>query len=195
MSNVTISLDFPHQFQVEVMEAGTSLISIGAPPVRIPDAGEDTDALTLRITPADSAAWIGRFARGFASDELPSGAYAWPDGVSMAVVAAGYGYVLKPSEHGKNWVRLQPNPITDVRVLPEHNLIVFTDFTHMFGYGAQKTVWKTERLSWDGITVTKVATNHIFGLAWDAEQNKEVEFVVDVRTGEHTGGAKPWAKR
>ena len=178
MSNVTISLDFPHQFKVEVMDPHSSLISIGEPPVRIPDAGEDVDALTLRITPADSAAWVGRFARGFDGDHLPSGVYAWPDGVSLAVVSAGYGYVLKAAEHGKNWLRLQPMPITDVRVLPEPGLIVFTDFTHMFAYGAQKTAWKSERLSWDGITVTKVATNHIFGLAWDAEQNKEVQISI-----------------
>ena len=74
-------------------------------------------------------------------------------------------------------------------------LIVFADFTHMFAYNATQTAWKTERLSWDGITITKVATNHIFGLAWDAQQDKEVEFVVDLRNGEHTGGAPPWAKR
>ena len=199
MPNVTISLDFPHHYEVEVMDGASSLIRIGQTPVRIPDAGEDVDALTLRIKPRDSqpefAPWVGRFARGFETDELSSGVYAWPDGVSLAVVSAGYGYVLKAAEQGKNWVRLQPMPITDVRVLPENNLIVFTDFTHMFGYGAQKTAWKSERLSWDGITITKVATNHIFGLAWDAERDKEVEFALDVRTGEHTGGAKPWAKR
>jgi hypothetical protein len=195
MSNVTISLDFPHQFEVEVMDADRSLINIGQTPIRIPDAGEDVDALTLRITPADSAAWVGSFARGFETGELLSGVYAWPDGVSLAVVSAGYGYVLKAAEQGKNWVRLEPMPITDVRVAPEHKLIVFADFTHIYGYGAQKTAWKSERLSWDGITITKVATNHIFGLGWDQTDDKEVEFVVALRTGEHTGGAKPWAKR
>ncbi|MCU1283804.1 MAG: hypothetical protein JWO13_154 [Acidobacteriales bacterium] len=194
-ANVTIARDFPHNYQVEILESTGKFVSIGEPPVRIPDGGEDVEALTLKITPADSAPWVGSFARGFAGDELGSGIYAWPDGESLAVVSAGYGYVLKPANRGKNWVRLQPNPITDTRVFADHKLIVFTDFTHMFAYGAEKALWKSERLSWDGITVTQVATNHIFGMAWDAEQNKEVEFVIDVRTGEHTGGAKPWAKR
>src|SRR2546422_914193 len=87
-----------------------------------------TLVLTLRIIPAESKPWVGRFAQGFAGDQLPSGVYAWPDGVSMAVVSAGYGYVLKAAEQGKNWVRLQPMPITDVRVIADHKLIVFTDF-------------------------------------------------------------------
>src|SRR5947209_8908 len=147
------------------MDGASSLINIGQAPVRIPDAGEDVDALTMRITPAGSQPWVGRFARGFVGDQLPSVVYSCPDCVSLAVVSAGYGYVLKAADQGKNWVRLQPMPITDVRVAPEHQLIVFTDFTHMFAYGATQTAWKSERLSWDGITITKVATNHIFRLA------------------------------
>jgi hypothetical protein len=86
-------------------------------------------------------------------------------------------------------------PITDVRILPEHKMIVFVDFTHIFAYGAEKTLWRSERLSWDGITIQQVATNHLFGVAWDAMQDKEVEFALDVRNGQHTGGAQPWSRR
>jgi hypothetical protein len=92
-------------------------------------------------------------------------------------------------------VRLQPMPITDVHVMPEHKLIVFIDFTHIFAYGADKNAWKSDRISWDGITITQVATNHLFGVAWDAMQDKEVEFAIDVRDGKHTGGAQPWSRR
>src|SRR5438874_13062119 len=101
MSNITISLDFPHHFEVEVIDGAKSLINIGQAPVRIPDAGEDVDALTLRITPADSAAWVGRFARGFDGDHLANGVYAWPDGASLAVVSGGEGCVRKAVEEGK----------------------------------------------------------------------------------------------
>ena len=190
MKNVQLGLDFPHAFAVELLNQRGSERAVS-----IPDAGEDVESLLVKITPAGAEPWVGRFARGFETDDLVSGIYAWPDEVSLAVVSAGYGYVLKAAENGKNWVRLQPMPITDVRVLAEHKLIVFTDFTNMYAYGAIKNEWKSERLSWDGITVTQVGANHIFGLGWDSMQDKEVEFVVDVRSGEHTGGAKPWAKR
>src|SRR5258707_9314410 len=98
MSNVIVALDFPHHYDVEILESPGKLIGIGAAPVRIPDAGEDVDALTLKITPSQSAAWVGSFARGFAGDELGSGVYAWPDGESLAVVSAGGGEYL-PSPH------------------------------------------------------------------------------------------------
>jgi hypothetical protein len=192
MPDPKVELAFPHHYEVEVLEKEKV---VNERPVRIPASPEEVDSLHVRVTPADAPPWVGSFARGFGNDDLVTGVYAWPDGVSLAVVSAGYGYVCKASESGRNWVRLQPMPITDVRTMPEHRLILFADFTHVFAYGPERSTWKSERLSWDGVTITQVATNHVFGLAWDAMQDKEVEFVIDVRTGEHTGGARPWAKR
>jgi hypothetical protein len=190
MPEPILNLDFSHDYQVEILAARPQ----GKPVNRIPESGEDVDALYVRFEAAGGESWIGAFARGFASDELVSGAFAWPDGKSVCVVSAGYGYVVKANDP-KSVIRLQPMPITDVRVLPEHNLIVLTDFTHMYAFNAEKTAWRTERLSWDGVTVTSVATNYIFGIGWDQTIDKEVEFVVDVRNGQHTGGAQPWARR
>jgi hypothetical protein len=196
-SAAAVELAFPHDYLVEVLAAAppSGLVELGAPSrVRIPDSGEDVDALHVKVTPPEGESWIGSFARGFESDGLSHGVWAWPDGVSLAVVSAGYGYVVKAREP-KSWVRLQPMPITDVRVIADHQLIVFADFTNIYAYNAEKNVWKSDRLSWDGVTITQVATNHIFGLGWDAMADKEIEFVIDVRTGQHTGGAQPWAKR
>jgi hypothetical protein len=184
-----MQLDFPHEYAVAVIDdPGSERV------IRIPATPEPVDAVYVRITPVGGATWVGAFARGFQTEDLVTGVYAWPDGLSLAVVSAGYGYVVKAADPS-SWIRLQPMPITDVRVFPEHKLVVFTDFTHMFAYNGAKNLWKSDRLSWDGITVTKVATNHIFGIAWDAMQDKEVEFAIDVRNGEHTGGARPWARR
>lgn len=195
---MAIDLGFVHDYEVELIEDGAASGATAATTttrkIRIPDAGEDVDAVTVCVTPRGAAPWVGSFARGFASDDLVSGIYAWPDAASLCVVSAGYGYVVKAADP-KNWVRLQPMPITDVRLFAEHKLIVFTDFTHMFAYNAEKNLWKSDRLSWDGITVSQVATNHIFGLAWDATLDKEVEFAIDVRNGQHTGGAQPWSRR
>jgi hypothetical protein len=184
-----VQLDFPHNYEVTVLPAAEHPAK-----VRIPDAREDVDSLLLKITPQNGEPWVGAFARGFDTDQLVDGVFAWPDGVSLGVVSSGYGYVVKAGDP-KSWVRLQPMPITEVRSVPEHGLLVFADFTNIFAYNAEKNVWKSERLSWDGIKITSLGTNHIFGLGWDAMSDKEVEFVLDVRTGEHTGGARPWARR
>ena len=184
-----IALDFPHHYAVHLLDdAHPEQV------VRIPNSPEPVDSMHVKIEPKHAHPWVGAFARGFENSELVSGVYGWPDPDSLAVVAAGYGYAGR-ADDPKSWVRLQPMPITDVRTLPEHKMIVFVDFTHIFAYGPDKTLWRSERLSWDGISITQVATNHIFGIAWDAMQDKEVEFVIDVRNGQHTGGAKPWSRR
>lgn len=185
-----LNLTFPHDYQVELLPSAPQGKTVN----RIPDSPEAVDALYVRFEPKDASPWIGAFARGFTSDDLVSGVFAWPDGRSVCVVSAGYGYVVKANDP-KSSIRLQPMPITDVRVAPDHKLIVLTDFTHMYAFNAEKTAWRTERLSWDGITVTSLATNYIFGIGWDQTIDKEVEFAVDLRTGQHTGGAQPWARR
>jgi hypothetical protein len=192
MPTPALDLTFPHDYSVELLPDAASAAPLL--PFAVPPAPEAVESLYVKVTPAGDPAWVGAFARGFATDDLVSGIYAWPDGISLAVVASGYGYVVRAHDP-RSWIRLQPNPITDVRVIPEHKLILFADFTHLYAYGAERNAWKTERLSWDGITLTQLASNHLFGIAWDAMQDKEVEFAVDLRTGEHTGGARPWAKR
>lgn len=195
LNTPVIQLDFKCDFRSEVLPGPSEH---EPRPLRIPTAPEEVESLFVRFAPKvegdeSFAPWTGAFARGFASNDFLSGVFGWPDGKSVAVVAAGYGYAVNVAT--KTWRRLEPMPITDVRVAADLKLIVLSDFTNMFAYDGEKSRWKSERLSWDGITVTKQATNHLFGLAWDAIDNKEVEFVVDLRNGEHTGGAKPWAKR
>jgi hypothetical protein len=188
-AQVRLELDFAHHYAVHLLEEAdpTSV-------VRIPNSPEPVDSMYVKIEPKHAHPWIGAFARGFENDELVSGIFSWPDPDSLAVVSAGYGYAGRGADP-RSFVRLQPMPITDVRLMPEHKLIIFVDFTHIFAYGPEKTVWKSDRISWDGISITQVATNHLFGVAWDAMQDKEVEFALDVRSGKHTGGAQPWSRR
>jgi hypothetical protein len=51
--------------------------------------------------------------------------------------------------------------------------------------------WTTERLTWEGLTIVDIKGDKLLGRGWDALADKEVPFEVDLRTGKHTGGAKP----
>ena len=70
--NVKIQLDFPHDYQVDVLrERGAEM------PIRIPDAGEPVPSLLVKITPPDAPAWVGSFARGFETDEELGNCVIW----------------------------------------------------------------------------------------------------------------------
>jgi len=189
-ANVHIDFTYTPTIKAEVITR-----QVARSPKQIPFTGEDVNALMVRITPAAGDPWDAAFAIGFDSEHAYDGIFGWPDGVSLCVVAGGYSYVFKADSHGKNFIRLEPMPVTDVKLVPEQKIIVFADYTHLFAFNSERAAWKTERLSWEGVNITKVGTGHIFGLAWDAVADKEVEFVVDVRDGSHTGGSQPWAKK
>jgi len=51
--------------------------------------------------------------------------------------------------------------------------------------------WRTARLGWDELDVTRTTEDRIEGQAWHAPDDLMVGFSVDVQTGEHEGGAYP----
>ena len=89
------------------------------------------------------------------------------------------------------WETVHLFPIRDVRVILERKLLVFVNFTTIAAYNSQGIAWTTDRLSWDGLKIIEVTDNYIRGLAWDSPQGRDVEFVVELATGRHKGGASP----
>jgi hypothetical protein len=76
---------------------------------------------------------------------------------------------------------------------------VFGDFTGFIAYrfdpdaiGVRLEVaWRSARLGWDDLAVTRTTDDRIEGQAWHAPDERMVGFSVDVQTGEHEGGAYP----
>jgi len=89
------------------------------------------------------------------------------------------------------WLRIDQNPVVDLRVLSQHGLLLFAGFTSITAVGSSGIVWTTERLTWEGLTMTEIKNDILLGHGWDALADKEVAFEVDLKTGKHVGGARP----
>jgi len=48
--------------------------------------------------------------------------------------------------------------------------------------------WQSERLSWEGVAMGEVVGGALHGTGWDMQSDKDVAFVMDLRTGKHSGG-------
>jgi hypothetical protein len=182
---------FPHNYEVRMLEA--------APPVHpveklyhYPAELEEGDrsGAYLRITPQDGPAWVGFFALGFDSDQVVNQVCSTPNPESFCVVVGGYAYVVKASDPAQ-WLRVEQRPVVDVRVVSQHGLLLFAGFTSITAVGSAGIVWTTERLTWEGLTVTSIDDDKLLGQGWDALADKDVPFEVDLKTGKHTGGARP----
>ncbi|HEX4605935.1 MAG TPA: hypothetical protein VH724_18180 [Candidatus Angelobacter sp.] len=182
---------FPRSYEIRVLEA--------APPVHpveklyhFPAELEEGDrsGAYLRITPRHGPAWAGFFALGFESDQVISEVCSSPDPDSFCTVVGGYAYVVKADDPAQ-WLRVEQSPVVDLRALTQHGLLLFAGFTSITALGSAGILWTTERLSWEGLTITGLKGDTLQGHGWDALADKEVPFEVDLKTGVHTGGARP----
>lgn len=146
-----------------------------------------SDWLVLEVKDCGGNSWTGIFEPGV---EGISALYATPSDSVLCVVVKGQGYwvpVFTPEEY-----EVIPSvPIKKVLAVPKAKLMLFVDFVRLTAYGEDGFLWQTERLSWDGLTITEVLEREVNGVAWDAPSNREVPFSVDTRSGHHTGGSSP----
>jgi hypothetical protein len=189
------ALSFPHDWRAEVL---------GGPPLIAPArqftypqqvAGEEDalarGALLLQVHPAGAGSAGGAFlaicALGFSDAAMPRGVYACPNPRELCAVAGGYAYVLDTQQPERS-THLALKPVVEVLVLAEQELLVFVGFHSLVAWGREGLAWQTARLSWEGVRLAGVEGDTLRGFGWNMQEDKEVEFAVDLRTGEHSGG-------
>jgi len=182
---------FPRNYEVRMLEAAPPVHPVEKMyhyPVELEEG--DRSGAYLRVTPQNGPAWVGFFALGFDSDQVVNQVCSTPDPERFCVVVGGYAYLVKASDPAA-WQRVEQRPVVDLRVLPQQQLVLFAGFTSITAFGNSGLGWTTERLTWEGLTITEINMDKLLGHGWDAVADKEVPFEVDLKTGKHTGGARP----
>jgi hypothetical protein len=190
-STATLHEIFPRSYEIQALES-YSLLHPVEKLYQYPAQLEEGDrtGTYLRVTPRNSHPWIGFFATGFDSTEVASGIYSCPDPGSLCVLAGGYGYIVSAA-NPDHWMQIEQRPVVQVRAVPELKLLLFIGFTSISGLAEQNQPWTTARLSWEGISISKIDGTLLHGNGWDAINDKEVPFQVDLLTGKSSGGARP----
>jgi hypothetical protein len=132
--------------------------------------------------------WIGNFQSGRFYQGLTD-VFPFQNQPSVFVFAGGQGYRLRLDSPSLYEV-LEIIPVLGARHIGQQDWIVLWDFTRLEAHSANGIVWRTLRLSWDGLSITEVRSDYMKGIGWDAANETEVEFRVDLSTGQHTGGPK-----
>ena len=83
---------------------------------------------------------------------------------------------------------LEQRPVTAILPIPEAELLLLAGFHDVLALGVDGIRWRTERLSWEGVTLGSVRDGVLHGLGWDMFADTEVPFTVDLRSGAHQGG-------
>lgn len=182
---------FARNYEVRILEAAPPIHPIEKLhhyPVELEEG--DRSGAYVRVTPRQGPAWVGFFALGFDSDQVVNQICSTPDPERLCIVVGGYAYVVKASDPAQ-WLQVEQKPVVDLRVLSQHGLLLFVGFTSITAVGSSGIAWTTERLTWEGLTITTIDGDKLLGHGWDAMADKEVPFEVELKTGKHKGGANP----
>lgn len=183
-----VNLAFPHAWGAKIL-ARRPLIAPRRSFV-YPQQVEEVErgALEVLIRPPDGSGergeYLATFALGFADPAVPSGVWSCPDPEWLCAVAGGYAYLVNTGRP-KEWQQVEYRPVLAILPLVEQGLLLFSGHQSLVAYGAKGKAWETGRLSWEGFQVLKVETTKLTGLGWDLLADRDYEFEVDLRTGEH----------
>lgn len=179
-----IDLIYAHSYEVEELGEfpGAGKFSVPLLYIPQPKARPEHMGLWLKVNPSSGATWIGVFAFG----HLPtfSRVISTFNSNCMCVISQGAGYMAKADEP-EAWEEIPLLPVVDVRTLPDHRLLLFSDYIRMVAYGSDGLLWRSPQVCWDGLKIASVTGETIEGIGYDPTNSvtHESRFVVDLKTG------------
>jgi len=184
---IDIKLDFPHAYEVGEPPdiPGTGTFDIPLLYFPRPKTRPEHDGLWLKIQPANRNAWVGVFAFGYTSPPAISRVVSTFDPERLCVVSNGAAYIVKANEPD-TWEQVQMTPVLDVRYIPDHQLLLFADFTGLIAFNSQGIAWRTPRLCRDDLKIASLSSETIEGTGYDPTDSaaNRSRFAVDAKTGQ-----------
>lgn len=174
-------LAFPHSYEIEEFRGlpGTGTLKVPLIYFPPPKGRPEHDGEWLKVTAKSGKTWVGVFAFGLGSR---TGVISTPEPNTVCVISKGRGYLVN-AESPELWDEVRACPVNDLRLLREHELVVFCDFTGLAAYGSNGLVWRSPRVCWDDLKITNVTRETIEGTGYDPTNSNEMRFAVDLKTG------------
>jgi hypothetical protein len=173
--------DFVSSYEVEL---GAELPGDATPIYRFgPPEWRGRDECLVKVRARDKQ-WIAAF-RGGAGEV--SVAMASPSPQHFFLSLSGQGYWVDTENPPATKV-IRAYPVREVRAVPEAGALICTDDTDMLLFTRSSVRWVSRRIASDGLKITGADARGVWGKAWVAVANKDVDFFVNLETGAVEGG-------
>ncbi len=143
-------------------------------------------ALLLMVKPAGAAPFLATCARGFADPKTPTGVFACPNPDELCAVAGGYAYIVDVTRPTQ-CTQIPLRPVVEVFSLAEYGVLLFAGFHALMAWGADGEMWRTAKLSDEGLRITSLQGGVVDGFGWKLMTDTEVPFTVEIATGKLLG--------
>jgi hypothetical protein len=174
---------FPHSYEVEeYWETSGRAEVLGEYYFPHPLEKRRMDGLSLRVSPNGAKPWIGKFSFGGHPNDWATTVLSCPNANQICVVCSGAGHIVNAREP---WIseKLGAFPVVTVKEMPERELIVFSDYTQVVGYGKEGPLWTSGKISWDGIEIGDAYGDDLNLVGWDSPSQKKTYLKLDLRNG------------
>jgi hypothetical protein len=151
--------------------------------------GMHCQGFVVRFLPDGAESWVGNFQPGLVSFH---GVVEHPNGEDIVVIAGGSAYVISPEV--KQCRETFGGQIEWMARLKEFALLVFASLTDIVAVGKTGIAWRSQRISWDGLSNLRVSGVWLTGDARSPFDDKGHSFRLNVTNGEVVGGSYPLAE-
>jgi hypothetical protein len=178
-----LDLRFPHRWQAEVLTARPLIL-----PTRhfvYPREAEEVErgALEVLIRPQDNnQPFLATCALGFRDPAAPTGLWSAPRAEEICAVSGGYAYLIDTTAP-ERFTMIAYRPVLEVRAIVEAELLLFVGHRSILAWGHEGLAWESEKLSDEGVAITRVGDGLLRGTGWEMRTDKETAFGLELATG------------
>ncbi len=145
--------------------------------------GTQSEGLVVRFTTDDDSSWTGNFQPGLNGCQR---IIRHPNGHDFVVISSGQGYIVNPSDPA-SWNHFG-GCIEYVFELSDYGAVLFGNGLWFELLGIDGTLWKSRRISWDGMCDSAISYPYLTGKSWFPD-DRWVDFKLDLSDGSVEGGS------
>jgi hypothetical protein len=145
--------------------------------------GKHREGFVVRFRISDDHGWVGNFQPGLGRY---CGVLEHPNGTELIVIASGQAYIVDPIS--RQCSSTFGSQIETALEIPEHKMIIFGNGLWFEAINRTGRVWRSERISWDGMRKIAIQGATLAGEAYDIS-DAWMPFNLDIASGNFTGGS------
>ncbi len=145
-----------------------------------------SEGYVVKFKKSDGEEWIANFRPGWTDYD---NVFDFPENNLIVVLAGGQGYIMDPDEEKPKMTF----GLTITAVIQnDDGSLICSDNVHILVLDKSSSeLWKSNRISWDGIKNLKLLKNKLHGQSYDPTNSKQPwsNFTLDLETKEINGGS------
>lgn len=145
--------------------------------------GKHREGFVVRFGANGANEWVGNFQPGVGGR---NGVFEDPNGTALIVIAGGQGHIVDPTS--RQCSATFGAQIQSAFEIPDRKMIIFGNGLWFEAIDASGLVWRSDRISWDGMRDITIDGLTLAGEAFDISDNW-VPFELDITSGTFTGGS------